>query len=229
MIDYTKLIKKLDKDPNGEDPGLRLRTAVVDAVNPDNTVDLLLSGGLVPDVPVLDGAVVSDGAVVQVLVARGSILVLGGSASGGSGKAQAFNGNNPTFSSTTYISLTSGDIAGVTFVAPASGAVKITISGWLGINSTNLRCRVYMTGQVRQGSVINSGTVVDAANDDQAAIHDNESTGGYTYEYGSVPYVVSGLTPGDDYNVTIMHRVLSSPVVTTGAGTFKRRILVEPW
>lgn len=78
-MDYVKLLNKLDKDPNGEDQGLRLRTAVVDAVNSDGTVDLIMSGGLVPDVPVLDSAPVYDDAVVQVLTTRGGMIVLGSS------------------------------------------------------------------------------------------------------------------------------------------------------
>jgi hypothetical protein len=75
-IDYTKLLSKLDPKAGGEDV-LRLRTGVIDAVNSDGTVDLNISGVIVPDTPVINGAVVEDEGAVQVLSYRGSLLVLG--------------------------------------------------------------------------------------------------------------------------------------------------------
>lgn len=82
MIDYTKLLKKLSPDRDGE-PHLHLRTAVVSAVNANGTVDILMSGVTVPGVPRLADAVVQVGATVQVLAARGSLLVLGQSMGAG--------------------------------------------------------------------------------------------------------------------------------------------------
>jgi hypothetical protein len=77
MIDYTKLRKKLAPDQDGEPP-THLRTATVDAVNSDGTVDLLMASGvIVPDVPKLASAYTPDGSVVQVISLRGSLLVLG--------------------------------------------------------------------------------------------------------------------------------------------------------
>lgn len=77
MIDYTALLKKLTPDRDGE-PFTHLRTAVVDAVNSDGTVDLEMSGGIiVPDVSKLDSAHVEVNTVVQVISFRGSMLVLG--------------------------------------------------------------------------------------------------------------------------------------------------------
>jgi hypothetical protein len=76
MIDYTRLLQKLDPQVDGEDV-TRLRKGVVDAVNADGTVDLVISGIVIPGVPVLKSAVVSVDQVVQVLTSRGSLLVLG--------------------------------------------------------------------------------------------------------------------------------------------------------
>jgi hypothetical protein len=76
MIDYTKLINKLVPQTDGEDV-VRLRKGQVDTVNADGTVDLILSGVVVPDVPRLAGAPMVAGTNVQVLVYRGSLLVLG--------------------------------------------------------------------------------------------------------------------------------------------------------
>ena len=81
MIDYTKLLKRLNPEPGGEDV-LRLRVGVVTAVNSGGLVDVTISGVSVPDVPVLAGVQAPIGAVVQILSLRGSLLVLGASSSG---------------------------------------------------------------------------------------------------------------------------------------------------
>lgn len=87
-IDYTKLLGKLLPEPGGEDT-LRLRVGVIDAVNSDGTVDVGISGLVVPDVQRLDGLVVVVGQYVQVLTYRGGLLVLGGtSVAGGQGGGQ---------------------------------------------------------------------------------------------------------------------------------------------
>jgi hypothetical protein len=78
MIDYTRLRKKLVPEPDGE-PATHLRTATVDAVNSDGTVDLLMNSGVVvPDIPKLESANVFSGMNVQVISLRGSLLVIGG-------------------------------------------------------------------------------------------------------------------------------------------------------
>lgn len=74
-IDYTKLLAKLSPEPGGEDV-LRLRTGVISAVNSDGTVDVAISGVVVPHVPRLAGTILSAASNVQVLSYRGSLLVL---------------------------------------------------------------------------------------------------------------------------------------------------------
>lgn len=78
-IDYTRLIEQLDPQLDGEDP-LKPRTATVNAVNSNGTLNIVLSGVIIPNVPRLSsvGAVVGD--VVQVQSSRGSLLVIGVSA-----------------------------------------------------------------------------------------------------------------------------------------------------
>jgi len=45
MIDYTKLRKKLNPEPQiGGDPGIRLRAGVVSGINADGTVTLTMGG-----------------------------------------------------------------------------------------------------------------------------------------------------------------------------------------
>lgn len=82
MIDYTKLLKKITPDRDGE-PHLHLRTAVVSAVNANGTVDILMSGVTIPGVPRLAEATVQVGGTVQILAARGSLLVIGQAMSAG--------------------------------------------------------------------------------------------------------------------------------------------------
>jgi hypothetical protein len=85
MTDYTRLLQKILPQPEvGSTPQLRLRSAVVAAVNSDGTVDLTVSEVEVPDVPVLNGVIVAVGSVVQVLVQQGAMLVLGTTANAAS-------------------------------------------------------------------------------------------------------------------------------------------------
>lgn len=87
MLDYTKLVSKLlPQDQVSGDPGLQLRAGVVDALNLDGTVDVALSGAIVEDVPRLGEASIQVGAVVQILVYRGSMLILGQVALGTAGQ-----------------------------------------------------------------------------------------------------------------------------------------------
>lgn len=75
-IDYTRLLERLIPDPGGEDK-LRLRTGVIDEVNADGTVDVVISGVTVTNVPVLANAMVMADMVTQILSYRGSLLVIG--------------------------------------------------------------------------------------------------------------------------------------------------------
>jgi len=83
MIDYTKLLKKLTPDEDGEDT-LRLRVGTVSAVNANGTLNITMSSGvIVPNVPKLATAYATVNTVVQMISQRGSLLVIGAVASGG--------------------------------------------------------------------------------------------------------------------------------------------------
>lgn len=76
-MDYTKLLGKIVPKVDGEDT-LRLRTGTVDAVNADGTLDIQMSDGLIlPSVNKLVSAYAPVGAVVQIIVFRGAMLVIG--------------------------------------------------------------------------------------------------------------------------------------------------------
>lgn len=127
MIDYTRLRKKLTPQPEiGGDPGVRIRTATVAAVNSDGTVDLTMSDGTeVPDVSRLNSAIAYVGAVVQVATFRGAMLVLGSTAPGPGGAliktGSLTTGPSAATSFSTPVSF------GVTF--PAIPAVMVGIAG----------------------------------------------------------------------------------------------------
>jgi hypothetical protein len=75
-VDWYKALRQIVPPQDGDDP-LRIRKATVDAVNSDGTLDIILSGVTIPDVTRIAGTDVADGDEVQVLVHRGSLLVLG--------------------------------------------------------------------------------------------------------------------------------------------------------
>jgi hypothetical protein len=75
-IDFTRLINKINPEPDGT-PTVALRTMVVATVNGDGTVNLTSSGVTIPNVARLASSSVSVGNRVQVLSARGVLLVLG--------------------------------------------------------------------------------------------------------------------------------------------------------
>jgi hypothetical protein len=134
MLDYTKLSKKLVPGRDGE-PYTSMRTGTVDAINSDGTVDIEMSSGvLVPDVPRLATVSVVVGDVVQMISFRGSLLVIGTSATGASGSAQASprvatterESNSSNITSTTEStvdSVTASLVAGRTYRVTWAGAI----------------------------------------------------------------------------------------------------------
>lgn len=223
-MDYTKLRKKLSPDKDGEPPTY-MRVGTVSAINSDGTLDIIMSdGSVVPGVFSLDHIHVSVGSVVQIISFRGSMLVIG-VVSRGAAYVTAFVTSNPTTVSTTYSSLSGGDILGVAFVAPPSGSVEIAVQGWLGTSSTTVGRRSLMSPQVREGGSINSGTVVTSASDDYAAMAQGSVASSFDYKYAHHVRVVTGLTPGSTYNAVAMHKVVTSGDTSA---TNDRHIIVRP-
>lgn len=228
MIDFTKLREKLDPDPGGEDQ-LRIRSATVQTMNADGTVDILLSGVTVPGVPRLDqGGWLATGAVVQVLTLRGAYLILGASQKGGRA-VSAYLASNITLAAgqTSYTAFATTNILGVAFVAPPSGAVEVTVQGWLSVVHSAAGARSYISAWVATGSVLNAGSVVSAADDDRAAISENTRVSAQEYKYVNVSYPVTGLTPGNTYNATVGQR--SDGNGTPSGAVNKRRVTVRPF
>jgi hypothetical protein len=222
-IDLTKIKKKLNPPPDGQDV-LRLKTGVVTAIGSNGTVTVTLNGATVTDVPVLSGAAVVSGLPVQILSYRGSLLAIGISGSAGPIASQSgatTNGTATPGNTSFFNSLTTTGVHGVAFTAPASGRVEVRGRA-VGSNGTAAGF-VLMDFEIREGSTPGSGAVVRAAGQATASVFQSSSAGQQaTMMVGDL---VTGLTPGVAYNATLAY-------ASGAAGqtlTFNRRhILVRP-
>lgn len=228
-IDYTKLRQKLaPEDQVGGDPGFQLRVGTIQAIASDGTVTVNLSGSNIVGVSVLNGAVFSVGAVVQILVYRGSMLVIGtsnvksaqpvslvGVPSSGVAPGTSFiisltaGGGGPT----------TGGVHGVAFIAPPSGVVLV-MGRAVGGNEAAGQYGI-LDFEVRSGAVVGSGGVIRAASDNAAGGHQSATNG--SLGTISTSELVTGLTPGAVYNAVLAYR--SSSAVGTEEGLFNRRYI----
>lgn len=109
------------------------------------------------------------------------------------------------FTSTSY---TAGATpCGVAFVAPTGGQVLILWGVRLECNTASpVRCHASIS--VRTGGTLGSGTVVSATDDNSSIETPTDATGGSnTRIQASRHRRVTGLTPGDTYNVQIEHKM----------------------
>jgi hypothetical protein len=122
-----------------------------------------------------------------------------------------------TTTSTTYTNaITGGTLPSTTFVANASGRVLITATVRC---FTSVTAFVRFAPEVRDGAVVDSGTVRLAAADTTAGVH---QTNVQTFRFAEETYL-SGLVAGSTYNVRL--KVLTS----TGTGTFAdMELIVKP-
>lgn len=114
-------------------------------------------------------------------------------------------------------------VVGVTFTAPPSGSVIITVGGAASASANGNSAELGY--EVRAGATIGSGTVVLAADPTRAVSGARAvNTGAAATIGGSHRRMLTGLTAGASYNARVMARVFSA-----GAGaTTARAILVEP-
>lgn len=118
--------------------------------------------------------------------------------------------------STAYTTtLTAAAIWGVAFTAPASGKVLL-----------NWRCTLNNSGsqfsgcapQVAAGAVVGSGAAFLSASDTRSV-----GTEGSVFETQGGSATVTGLTPGNAYNVALYHRVVGGTQLVSG-----REVMVIP-
>lgn len=106
---------------------------------------------------------------------------------------------------------------GKSFTAPPSGKVKIH---WAcGLQAAGAVDYVLCSFQIRTGVTLGSGTSIVAASDNRA----RQLTNTAAEQQGGRTALVSGLTAGNAYNVTLMYRV------SGGTGTISRvEVIVDP-
>lgn len=126
-----------------------------------------------------------------------------------------------SFNSTAYgVDADSGTYAdcGVAFTGPASGRVLVHFSAEM-LNSSASDF-VSVSPVIRTGSTVGAGTSFLAASLDTAIHH----FGTLNDRFGAT-VIVTGLTPGDPYNVRLEHRIGSG----ANTATIRRRtVIVEP-
>jgi hypothetical protein len=124
---------------------------------------------------------------------------------------------------TAYPTFAAGSpVCGVAFVAPPSGRVFVTVTGYLS-SPSNTR-RGFLSYEMKTGSTIGSGSSVITPADSRAVVNSMAVTsGGPSFLHASFREMISGLTPGASYNARTMHAHQNGAI-----NIWHRRILVEP-
>lgn len=75
-VDWTRVVEAILPDAGGED-ALRARTGVVDSIASNGRADVVVSGIVVPSLPVIAGVEIAVGNTVMLISYRGQMVVLG--------------------------------------------------------------------------------------------------------------------------------------------------------
>lgn len=113
---------------------------------------------------------------------------------------------------------------GVTFMAPTTGRVTVTVGGGVRNNGSN-NDRVFIAPQVYLGTSA-AGTEILAPTAPQFGI---SSGGGFTndlFQYLSRTSLVEGLTPGSTYYVRTMHVQVNNSGAASGTSDLQSRSVV---
>lgn len=218
--DYTNLLNKLIPNPGGEDK-LRIRTAVVSAVNSDGTVDILLSDVLVPDVPALSSAPVPVGANVQVISLRGSLLVIGTVKGAGSAGASDWQAYTPVFT-------TSGGSANIGSTGIIKGRYRrtggmIQAIGYMLLSGTGIA--VGSGGGFTHSLPVQAATVTDMAWIGSAYFRSSGSSG----HYSGISFIDSGASVVNFLEASAHAQVLNTIPFPWGTGHYIRwSVAYEP-
>lgn len=124
--------------------------------------------------------------------------------------------------STSYTATLSGSTTPQkAFVAPPSGKVLIHWSCYM--THSIASGFAHMSFEVRNGASLGAGTVFLAASDTNSVMTRVSDAGNDDVQFGSTK-LVTGLTPGNSYNIQGLYKI-----VVAGTGTYiNRRIIVQP-
>lgn len=211
-------------------PGTQITSGTVDAARLPSSVTANANSRVVADVAAMNAIPVPErvnGMIVTVLSPWTQYTWRSDNStwnqSGGPGAVsepptEVYDGTPLTSSVITFNAGAPGQ--SITFTAPKSGKIWV-ILGSLVIITVGTG-QGYFSAEVRQGNVVGSGTVVNAA-----ATTNSVAVGGATglRSGGSVKYLVEGLTAGNQYHVRTMFTTSSSPTATMQM--FYRRLAIE--
>lgn len=119
------------------------------------------------------------------------------------------DGSTVTTTSTTHTSMGTSAASG-TFVAPASGIVEVTVASQLKSSVAGQSCIVGF--EIRTGATVGSGTGVQAFDDAKAVTSANTES-----IRTERTYQISGLVPGDTYNIRTRYRSTSGSSTASAA------------
>ncbi|GAA3121650.1 hypothetical protein [Streptomyces echinatus] len=107
---------------------------------------------------------------------------------------------------------------GVSFIAPLSGRVLITTGAR--VDNTSATAGSLIAPETREGSSIGSGSIVEAALD-----INGYGSYGTVFMRATATHLLTGLTPGANYNTRLLHRTSQSG---TTASFALRELIVAP-
>ena len=194
----------------------QLRPATVAEVELDGAIVAIYDGDTVPIGMInLNGSLTVGSRVMAMFVPPSGNFIIGAIRVD---DLPAFieSSTDESFSNTTFDNGTA--VLGIAFIAPASGAVHITVSAFI----TNVNNTFYtaMSYRITEGNVVDSGTEILAPSDDRSLSTSRAvTTGGATQLSASYRRLTTGLVPGGSYNVTAYKRV------SGGTGSFLYRSL----
>ena len=135
--------------------------------------------------------------------------------------ASANDGTTLSFSSTSF--LVGSPVVGFTFVAGPSGKVWASIGGL--IQAPNNTFGTYLCFVLRAGASIGSGTVIAAASNATCLYAgDGVVTDGPAWASGTRRKLITGLTPGNTFNIRAEHRTTGG---AAGNRVFERELSIE--
>lgn len=175
MTDYTKLLAKIVPKADGEDV-VRWRTGKVDSVNSNGTVNVAISGLVVPSVPQLMHVGAVAGELVHVASYRGALIIIGVVSTNARAVWTNITAQCTSLSSTTITEVQvtrSGPVAGIWARITTGVAITVPADGNIGNTSllrlptawwTSLNHQQCIGGTGGNGQIANF--VTDPANGD---------------------------------------------------------------